>query len=348
MRGPFFGFGFVLIALVSLVSAQPPIESGSGTPTSISPKRTEASSVPRNGIQKASSSILVSHPEEIQSELASIAEQLKAAGLIDEARTTLALAQRLRNQHHDKLQAAYLNSLEVQIALNVQILAVGDMQEVAAVFARHFPSSQPAKTPESAAMLSGCYDAAAIAKLIEEAKKAGHLQVANQMAMTILNGRKARILGAAPVPKIVVAGGQTDSGRTQDKVANPLDASLVVTATVIRDKTFSLESAVEIPSPDPQKGTSRVEANMELNEGDALVLEGLYSWENQVTESRVPVLGDAPSIGRLFRSTKATNVRRELLVVIRPEIIIFDASPPFIEGVSERVIKPAAKLIQSK
>ena len=52
-----------------------------------------------------------------------------------------------------------------------------------------------------------------------------------------------------------------------------------------------------------------------------IVLGGLMDDDVQESGSKVPVLGDIPFLGRLFRSEKATVVRRNLMVFIRPSII---------------------------
>lgn len=52
-----------------------------------------------------------------------------------------------------------------------------------------------------------------------------------------------------------------------------------------------------------------------------LVLGGLISDENQELVSKVPVLGDMPLVGKLFRSTNKRTVKRNLMVFIRPVII---------------------------
>jgi general secretion pathway protein D len=52
-----------------------------------------------------------------------------------------------------------------------------------------------------------------------------------------------------------------------------------------------------------------------------LVLGGLIDEDVQVTQSRVPVLGSIPLLGRLFRYDKTTKLKRTLMVFIHPTII---------------------------
>jgi len=52
-----------------------------------------------------------------------------------------------------------------------------------------------------------------------------------------------------------------------------------------------------------------------------VVIGGIYVQEQNTVENRVPLLGDLPVIGALFRNSSNTNNRRELLVFITPRIV---------------------------
>lgn len=58
-----------------------------------------------------------------------------------------------------------------------------------------------------------------------------------------------------------------------------------------------------------------------IGNGDVLVLGGLIRDEVTETQSKVPVLGDIPLIGRAFRSTSNSVVKRNLMVFIHPLIL---------------------------
>ncbi|WP_052349664.1 secretin N-terminal domain-containing protein [Picosynechococcus sp. NKBG042902] len=58
-----------------------------------------------------------------------------------------------------------------------------------------------------------------------------------------------------------------------------------------------------------------------LRDNQTLILAGAINEEDFVNTSKVPILGDIPIIGSLFRSTTRENIRRELLFIITPQII---------------------------
>jgi general secretion pathway protein D len=71
----------------------------------------------------------------------------------------------------------------------------------------------------------------------------------------------------------------------------------------------------------PTINERRVKSNVSVESGESVALGGLIS--NSVTKARtaVPLLGDIPVLGALFRSDDNTTVRTELLVLIEPRIV---------------------------
>jgi general secretion pathway protein D len=55
--------------------------------------------------------------------------------------------------------------------------------------------------------------------------------------------------------------------------------------------------------------------------GQVIVLGGLIQDDVTQADSKVPLLGDIPLLGRLFRSTKETRIKRNLMVFLRPTVI---------------------------
>src|SRR5690606_13385195 len=57
------------------------------------------------------------------------------------------------------------------------------------------------------------------------------------------------------------------------------------------------------------------------DDGQTIALGGLISDDVQKTVRKVPLLGDIPLLGVLFRSTSETHVKRNLMVFIKPTIL---------------------------
>jgi type IV pilus assembly protein PilQ len=58
-----------------------------------------------------------------------------------------------------------------------------------------------------------------------------------------------------------------------------------------------------------------------LRDGQTLIVAGIIQDEQRTTVSKVPILGDLPILGSLFRSTDKENVRREVIVLLTPKIL---------------------------
>ena len=65
-----------------------------------------------------------------------------------------------------------------------------------------------------------------------------------------------------------------------------------------------------------------IETTALVDNNQIIVLGGLVDEDTQETLSKVPVLGSIPIIGRLFQSTSSTVVKRNLMVFLRPTILI--------------------------
>ena len=63
-----------------------------------------------------------------------------------------------------------------------------------------------------------------------------------------------------------------------------------------------------------------------------IVLGGLNEDDLQESISRVPILGSIPLMGRLFRSSAESRVQRNLMVFLRPTILIDSADVSTLSG----------------
>ncbi len=64
-----------------------------------------------------------------------------------------------------------------------------------------------------------------------------------------------------------------------------------------------------------------IETQVEVNSGETLALGGIFSQKNKSARDSIPLLGDIPLLGQLFRRDGKDNERRELVVFITPRIL---------------------------
>ena len=67
--------------------------------------------------------------------------------------------------------------------------------------------------------------------------------------------------------------------------------------------------------------TKHVKTNVQVENGGTVVLGGIFTQTEIDSQLKVPVLGDIPVLGRLFRSTRRTRDQTELLIFITPRIV---------------------------
>ena len=61
--------------------------------------------------------------------------------------------------------------------------------------------------------------------------------------------------------------------------------------------------------------------NVRIKDGETLVIGGLIQEEEQKTIGKVPILGDIPLIGLLFRDTTSRKTKNEMIIMITPKIV---------------------------
>jgi type IV pilus assembly protein PilQ len=71
----------------------------------------------------------------------------------------------------------------------------------------------------------------------------------------------------------------------------------------------------------PSIDTRAVETQVLVNDGQTVVLGGIYETERRDTVNKVPWLGDIPGLGVLFRSTQNVSNKAELLIFVTPRIL---------------------------
>lgn len=94
------------------------------------------------------------------------------------------------------------------------------------------------------------------------------------------------------------------------------DDRIAMTLTIHQDKpmTFHADGA-------PSISTQVVKTQVSVPNGNIIVLGGIYETVNENSTTKIPLLGDIPILGAIFRHHQMHCERTELLVYIQPRII---------------------------
>ncbi|WP_339905814.1 type II secretion system secretin GspD [Pseudomonas guineae] len=153
-------------------------------------------------------------------------------------------------------------------------------------------------------------------------------------SLLTLDHQKAEILVGQNVP--FQTGSFTTSASGADNPFTTIErqdigVTLKVTPHINDGASLRLEIEQEISSIAPtSQGVNAVDlitnkrsikSTILAENGQVIVLGGLIQDDVTQADSKVPLLGDIPLLGRLFRSTKETRIKRNLMVFLRPTVI---------------------------
>ena len=72
--------------------------------------------------------------------------------------------------------------------------------------------------------------------------------------------------------------------------------------------------------------------NLRVKDGETLVIAGLITEDEKQKTTKVPILGDLPLVGFLFRSSSTTKAKSELVIMVTPHII-YDKEDKKVENI---------------
>ena len=147
----------------------------------------------------------------------------------------------------------------------------------------------------------------------------------------VLSGKEATIETVEEIPYQELT--QTSAGGQMGTVAfKKVGVRLRVTPRLTKDGRITLHifaeqsAATEVSINNiPVVSTRNADTSLVVNSGEAVVLGGLRRKETTKKVRQVPVLGDIPVLGFLFRSTSISVENRNLLVILIPRT--FERSP---------------------
>lgn len=90
---------------------------------------------------------------------------------------------------------------------------------------------------------------------------------------------------------------------------------------VVMDLSVNKDSVGGIYAGVPSINTRSVSTQVLVDNGDTVVLGGIYEQDSTSGASKVPLLGDIPLVGALFRSTSKKSSKNELLIFVTPKIL---------------------------
>lgn len=180
-------------------------------------------------------------------------------------------------------------------------------------------------------------DSNAFTALLQAQVTSGNAKVLTDPTLIVQEGQTATV---ALTEEVATTTGKTTFSQTGDTTSfqqdEPRAAGLTLAIEVNRidDNGFiSLSVAPTITAPAGQQtnpdgsnttllsSRSLQSGQIRLRDNQTLILSGIIQDTDRTTITKVPILGDIPLLGALFRSTNRDDERREVIVVLKPQII---------------------------
>jgi type IV pilus assembly protein PilQ len=156
-------------------------------------------------------------------------------------------------------------------------------------------------------------------------ESSGNGEVIARPKVTTQDKMPALIQSGVRIPYQSQAGGTAGGSTTEFEEAL---LSLGVTPQITPDGRINMLLDIRQDSISPRAGlapaisTNSVMTRVLVNDGETIVLGGVFREELATSESKTPLLGDLPYVGRLFKRTELSSRRTELLIFITPRILL--------------------------
>jgi len=183
---------------------------------------------------------------------------------------------------------------------------------------------------------AGQYGLAAIANLLQSQTNSNIISTPN---LITLDNEEAKIIVGSNVPFITGQFTNTGTATTSPfqtverkdvgitlKIKPQIGENGAVRMTIFQESSsLSDKVAPGTTSAGPSTNKRSIESTVVVDDGEIIVLGGLIEDKYTETNNKVPLLGDIPVLGALFRSQNRQKTRTNLMVFLRP-IVMRDAA----------------------
>jgi type II secretory pathway component GspD/PulD (secretin) len=160
----------------------------------------------------------------------------------------------------------------------------------------------------------------------------GKARVLADPRITTMSGRTATIRAGDSISILTTVGGGSGTVATSQLQTFQTGVTLDITPIITKNGEISVALHPVVNSLSgflngvPQIATRDTQTSVHLHDNETLVIGGLIqeSTQNQVT--KVPLLGDIPLIGKIFRNSNTTSTRNELIIVVTPHLLSANAT----------------------
>jgi type IV pilus assembly protein PilQ len=150
----------------------------------------------------------------------------------------------------------------------------------------------------------------------------GVSEVVSQPKLVTADGQTARIESGVEIPYQEASSSGATTVTFKDAVLS-LEVTPQITPDdrIIMDLKVNKDSVGEIFLGVPSVDTREIQTQVLVENGETIVLGGVYEREKVESVDKTPFLGDIPYLGALFKRTSKQDEKTELLIFITPKLI---------------------------
>ncbi len=180
---------------------------------------------------------------------------------------------------------------------------------------------------------NGAFGKTSFAYFLQALEENGLVRMLAEPNVVAINGQEASFIAGGEFPVPVSQGGGAGAGAAVTVQYQEYGIRLNFTPLVLGGGNIRLKVAPEVSALDfanavrangfliPALTKRKVSTTVELADGQSFALAGLMNDTMSSTTDAVPLLGDVPVIGMLFRSTKYQRQQTELVVMVTPRLV---------------------------
>ncbi|MDP5255214.1 MULTISPECIES: type II secretion system secretin GspD [unclassified Vibrio] len=166
--------------------------------------------------------------------------------------------------------------------------------------------------------------------LLTAVESDSNTNILSSPSITVMDNGEASFIAGEEVPVITgsTTGSGGDSSPFQTVERKEVGIKMTVVPQINEGDAVQLTIEQEVSNVlgasgavDIRFGKRQLKTSVMVNDGQMIVLGGLIDERTAESESKVPLLGDLPYIGWMFRSTSSAVEKRNLMVFLKPTII---------------------------
>ena len=177
----------------------------------------------------------------------------------------------------------------------------------------------------------GTYALAAVAHLLQSQTNTNIISTPN---LVTLDNEEAKIIVGSNVPFITGSFTNTGTATTNPfqtierkdvgitlRIRPQIGENGTVRMTIFQESSSVIAQAAGTANTGPTTAKRSIESNVVVEDGQIIVLGGLLEDKFSDGKDKVPLLGDLPLVGALFRSESRSKTRTNLMVFLRPVVL---------------------------